>query len=179
MNWYQSGLADGLAQVGLLFLISHICLKCIPHHYLCNCSYNFAIELVEGKDAPQKPPDSTNKYGKTAGLLIPLTKSFYMTDKVVILESGLCVLKCLIEFKKRTCMLLLSSRSVGIGQSTFLVMKLIKNKEKKVGECDSLRETINNISYNIFCMKDPNYMMKIMSIYSGLVEKKSIKTLMI
>jgi hypothetical protein len=49
----------------------------------------YAVELVEGKDAPpqlcMKPYD---EMGKTVGLLLRLTRSLWGTGKVVILDSG-------------------------------------------------------------------------------------------
>ena len=45
-------------------------------------------------------------------------------------------------------------------------------KEKEVRDCDSLHGTMNGIPYIIFCMKEPDHVMKVMSIYSGLVVKE-------
>ena len=62
----------------------------------------FAIELVEGKDRPKElgKPDGHFKGGVTVGLLLRLTKSLYHTGKCVILDSGFCVLKGLVELRK-------------------------------------------------------------------------------
>ena len=43
-------------------------------------------------------------------------------------------------------------------------------ESKNVGECDSLAGTLDTVPYDIFCLKEPNYTMKIMSTYGGLVE---------
>ena len=61
-----------------------------------------AIELVEGKDRPKElgKPDGYSKGGATVGLLLRLTKSLYHTGKCVILDSGFCVLKGLVELRK-------------------------------------------------------------------------------
>jgi Transposase IS4 len=63
----------------------------------------FGLELVEGKD---EPPERVNlkdndNLGKTVGLLLRLTKSLYYTNKVVVLDSGFCVLKALVELRKK------------------------------------------------------------------------------
>jgi hypothetical protein len=42
-----------------------------------------------------------DKGGKTIGLLLRLTKPVWGTGKVVILDSGFCVLKGIIELKKQ------------------------------------------------------------------------------
>ena len=62
----------------------------------------FGLELVEGKDAPaeMKEKEGDNKRGKTVGLLLRLTLLLYNTGKVVILDSGFCVLKVLIKLCK-------------------------------------------------------------------------------
>ena len=44
-------------------------------------------------------------------------------------------------------------------------------KDKKVGECDSLNGVLNGQNYDIFCLKEPDYVMKVMSTYGGLVVK--------
>ena len=43
-------------------------------------------------------------------------------------------------------------------------------KDKEVGSVDSLKGKLENVPYNIFCMKYPDYVMKIMSTYGGLLE---------
>ena len=44
-------------------------------------------------------------------------------------------------------------------------------EDRAVGKCASFRGELNSIDYDIFCMKEPEYVMKIMSTYSGLIEK--------
>ena len=91
----------------------------------------------------------------------------------MILDSGFCVLKGLIELRK-----------MGV-----YVGALIKKqrywpkhvpgdfiegyfKEKDVGDTDSLHGTLNGVKYDILCKKEPDCTMKIMSIYSGLTVKE-------
>ena len=40
---------------------------------------------------------------------------------------------------------------------------------------DSLHGVLDNLPYNIFCMKEPEYTMKIMATYSGLTELEGQK----
>ena len=42
---------------------------------------------------------------------------------------------------------------------------------QEVGECDSSGDKLNVSGYDVFCMKEPEYVMKIMSTYGGLIEK--------
>ena len=61
----------------------------------------FNIEMVEGKDHPPQIEETEyDKMGKTVGLLVHLCSSLFSTGKVVILDSGFCVLKGLIELRK-------------------------------------------------------------------------------
>ena len=61
----------------------------------------FAVELMEGKDAPKEAPkkDFANA-GITAGLLLRLYEELFSAGKIVILDSDFCVLQALIELKK-------------------------------------------------------------------------------
>jgi len=73
------------------------------YHSIC-CSLSgimFGIELVEGKDRPKQiPTQCTHKDGPTVGLLLRLTKLIHGTGKVVILDSGFCVLKGIVLLMK-------------------------------------------------------------------------------
>lgn len=63
----------------------------------------YAIEMVEGKDCPiQMGRPKFNEHGATTGLLLHLTKLLWFTGKIVIVDSGFCVLnKALIELGKK------------------------------------------------------------------------------
>ena len=132
----------------------------------------FAIELMEGKDRPKELPSE----GGTAGLLLRLCKCLCGTGKVVVLDSGFCVLAALIALK-----------NVGI-YATAVIKKrrywpryvagdVIDDhmKEKKIGETSSVRGILDRIPYNIFAMKEPDYIMKLMSTYGSLVVKGNVK----
>ena len=58
--------------------------------------------MVEGKDAPQqrrRDPNDT-ALGKTGALLLRMLKPIFGSAKVVILDSGFCVLKALVALRK-------------------------------------------------------------------------------
>ena len=59
----------------------------------------FKVEMVEGKERPKElPSDLQNK--RTIGLLVRLCSDLYHRGKVVILDSGFCVLEAIIKLKK-------------------------------------------------------------------------------
>ena len=59
----------------------------------------FHLELVEGKDSPDKK--EYEGLGKTVGVLLRLTKPIHHSGRVVILDSGFCVLKGIVELRKK------------------------------------------------------------------------------
>jgi hypothetical protein len=67
------------------------------------CEILYQLELVEGKDEPKEGHGRKefDELGKTVGLLLHLTKSIWGTAKVVVLDSGFCVLQGIVELKKR------------------------------------------------------------------------------
>ena len=146
------------------------------YHSIC-CGLSgimYAVELREGKDAPaqrQVDPEE-KKIGKTGCLLLRLTKALYTTGKVVILDSGFCVLQAIIALREN-----------GVFSGALIKKRKYWPKwidgdaidrhmeDRAVGECDSFRGRLNGIDYDVFCMKEPEYVMKIMSTYGGLIEK--------
>ena len=149
------------------------------YHTIC-CGLSgllFAVEMVEGKDRPSEL-ESDPRTKKTTNLLLRLCKKLFGTGKVVILDSGFCVLQALIELRK-----------VGVFAGALIKKRrfwpkhvpgdMIDDhfKDKDVGLVDSLKGKIDNVPYDIYCMKEPDYVMKIMSTYGGLYEKDGQKTL--
>ena len=59
----------------------------------------FGIEMVEGKQRPREL-DTDPKNRKTINLLLRLCKPIYGAGKIVILDSGFCVLEGLIALRK-------------------------------------------------------------------------------
>ena len=58
---------------------------------------------MEGRDHPEERPKDpiVKKYGKTVALLLTMCKPLYSTGKVVMLDSGFCVLRGIIELRKK------------------------------------------------------------------------------
>ena len=149
------------------------------YHSICDGITNimYGIEIVEGKDAPaEREKSEYSEKGPTVGLLLRLCKSLYNTGKVVILDSGFCVLKGLIELRK-----------VGVFASAVIKKRRYWPKDvpgdvmnervndRGLGYADSVKGTQDNIPYNLFMMKDKNFIMKLMSTYGGLTMKPDQK----
>ena len=61
----------------------------------------YAMEMVEGKDHPREiPKDDTHSKGTTPGLLLRLTRALYSSGKVLVLDSGFCVFRAILELMK-------------------------------------------------------------------------------
>ena len=60
------------------------------------------MEMVEGNDTPKEAlPKEYSLQGKTADLLLHLTRPIWGTSKVVILDFGLCILQDIAELRKK------------------------------------------------------------------------------
>jgi hypothetical protein len=142
------------------------------YHSICDGISNimFGIELVEGRDEPTaKEKKLYSDKGPTIGLLLRLTDTLYNTGKVVILDSGFCVLEGLIELRK-----------VGVFASAVIKKRRYwpkhvpgeemdnKMENRDLGDTDSVKGKLNGVEYNLFCMRDKDYVMKMMSTYGGL-----------
>lgn len=76
----------------------------------------YALEIVEGKSRlREKPKEKYSELGNTTGLLLRLCEPIFNTGKIVVLDSGFCVLQALIELKKWEPMHQPLSKNVDIG----------------------------------------------------------------
>jgi Transposase IS4 len=144
------------------------------YHSIC-CALSgimYFIELVEGKDEPrERPKKAYSELGKTVGMLQRLTQPIWHTGKVVVLDSGFCVLQALIELRKRGVF------GAALIKKRRYWPKFIRGDEiaahfvnKEVGDIDSWPGTMDNVKFHIVCMKEPDYIMSLMSTY-GTMER--------
>lgn len=149
------------------------------YHTICDTLTNimYGIELVEGKvSPPQRDKPIHDDKGPTVGLLMRLCSTLYNTGKVVILDSGFCVLRGLIELRK-----------VGVFASAVIKKRRYwpkdvpgdvideRVKDKGLGYSDSVKGHQDQVPYNLFMMKDKDFVMKLMSTYGGLTVKPNQK----
>ena len=139
------------------------------YNTVCCCSSGimWGIDLVEGKDCPQQLGiQQYDNLGSTVGLLLCMLSPIYHKGFVVILDSGFCVLKGIIEL-----------RTKGVFASALIKKrrywpKYIKGddikahfKNKNMGDADSRAGTLDNIPFHVYTMKEPDYVMSLMSTY--------------
>ena len=127
----------------------------------------WGIELVEGKDRPAGLAcPQYNNLGSTVGLLMQLLLPIFHLGFIVILDSGFCVLKGIIELHKN-----------GVFASALIKKrrywpKYIRGDEikehfkgKEVGDADSWAGQLDDVPVHVFAMKEPDYVMSLMSTY--------------
>jgi len=138
----------------------------------------FVIELVEGKDRPKEmaPPEFEN-LGKTVGLLLRMLKSVFHTGRYVILDSGFCVLKALIELKKLgvyACALIKKRRY----WPTLVPGDAMERRfaSKNVGDVDAIEGISDGVNYTLWGMKEPDYVMRMMATGGPLSADDSCRT---
>jgi hypothetical protein len=143
----------------------------------------YRLELVEGKDEPKegRGPKFCDDLGKTVGLLLRLTRTIWGTGKIVVLDSGFCVLQGIVELKKRGvyAAALIKKRRYW---PKWIQGDAIDNyfADKDVGEVDALPGVLDNVPFHVFAMKEPDYVMKLMSTYGtnermGEIKKRGYK----
>jgi hypothetical protein len=138
----------------------------------------YAIELVEGKDRPRAQPYAKySEHGKTTGLLLRLTDSIAHSGRIVIMDSGFCVLKALIKLA-----------SVGVYASAVIKKRHYWPKyidgaaidarfeDNEIGTTDSLPGIMDGVQFRIYCMKEEDYVMKLMATYGALKPIEEGKT---
>ena len=127
----------------------------------------FQLEMVEGKDRPSHfPKPEFEEKGKTVGLLLRLTRSFWHTGRLVVLDSGFCVLKGISELFRK-----------GVFASSLIKKRRYwprhvpgdaiqeRFESKSLGEVDILHGKMEGINVSIVVMKDKGYNMLLMSSY--------------
>ena len=141
------------------------------HTICCGiCGILFHVEVVEGKDRPpQLPKLNENKFGNTVNLLLRMCSSIYGSGRIVILDSGFCVLKGIIELAKR-----------GVYAGAQIKKRRYWPKyvpgdviaehfaTASVGESNAVKGEMEGIPYNIFTLNESDYTSKIMATYGSL-----------
>ena len=129
------------------------------YHTEC-CSLSgilWEMELVEGKDSPLEIIPKFNNQGKTIGLLLHVLEPIFGKGMVVILDSGFCVLKGIVELKKRGiyASALIKKRKYW---SKYIKGDVIRQHfdDKAVGNCDSWKGNMEEVPFHVYTMKEPD-----------------------
>lgn len=143
------------------------------YHSVCcgETQVMWQVELVEGKDSPPHMTSEFGDKGKTVGLLLRMTRPIWYKGFVVVLDSGFCVLKGIVELAKK------GVYGAALIKKRRYWPKYIKGdaiidhfRTKEVGTADAWPGTLDNTPFHIFCMKEPDYVMSLMSSYGTCEE---------
>ena len=95
-----------------------------------------------------------------------MLSQIYHKDFIVILGSGFCVLKGIIELRKKgvfASALIKKRRYWPKYIKVDAIKALFENKD--VGDADSWAGTLDNFPFHVYAMKEPDYVMSLMSAY--------------
>ena len=126
--------------------------------------------MVEGKDTPKEgPAKEFLSLGKTVGLLLRLTRPIWGSSKVVVLDSGFCVLQGIAQLRKKGVFAaaLIKKRKYW---PKYIDGDRIKAhfKDKEVGTVDAMKGSLDGVNVQVHCFKEPEYVMMLMSSYGTL-----------
>ena len=136
----------------------------------------FLMEMVEGKDYPPQIQERFRDSGKTSRLLMRMLECYFTTGRYVILDSGFCVSKALVELKK-----------VGL-----FACAVIKKRqywpamvpgdamteafdEGQVGDSMAISGVLDGVKYFLWGLKEPSYVMKMMATGGPLISNDTCK----
>ena len=137
----------------------------------------WSLDLREGKDRPTNlGPKEFDDLGKTTGLLLRLTKPVWSTGKVFVLDSGFCVLKAIVELRNKGLFAASLIKKRRYWPKYIPGDDIIQHfVDKEVGHCDALVGKMNGVPFHVHAMKEPDYVMMLMSTYGTLTRMGETK----
>ena len=139
------------------------------YHMVCCCSSGimWGIDMVEGKDRPcDLGQQQFDDLGATVGFLLCLLLPIFNLGMMVILDSGFCVLKGIVELQKNGVYTsaLIKKRRYWL---KYICGEDIKSHfaDKEVGVTDACAGKLDGVPFHIYMMKEPDYIMSLMSTY--------------
>ena len=104
-----------------------------------------------------------------ASFMVRTKKSLWGTGKVVVMDTGFYVLKGLISMVEKGVFgsaLIKNQRYRPKGVPSEEILRHMKNKD--VGDVDAVQGSIRGNSYHIMYIKDPEYVILMMTTYGKL-----------
>jgi hypothetical protein len=136
----------------------------------------FSMELVEGKDHPPQIQERWSELGRTTGLLMRMLSTYFTTGRYVVLDSGFCVLRALIELKKVglfACAVIKKRRywpaMVPGGEMTEAF------NDANIGASMAISGVLDGVKYFLWGLKEPSYVMKMMATGGPLIANETCK----
>lgn len=142
----------------------------------------YHMELVEGKDRPKElgPKEFEAEFEKpsaTAALMVRMCKPIWNTGNVVVMDSGFCVLNGVLQMAKKGVYGASLIKKRRYWPKHVPGDKIVADFEgKEVGYADAIANESMGVKYHIYCMKEPDYTMMIMSTHGTLERVAEAKT---
>jgi hypothetical protein len=143
---------------------------CFVKDYVCD-------RASEGKDEPTGIQRAFDALGKTSGLLLRMLQSYFGTCRYVVLDSGFCVLKAIVELRRNGlfgCELIKKRKYLYWPKHVpgDAMKASFDDDGVQAGDFNAVTGRLDRIDYNIWAMKEPNYVMKMMSCSGPLRSEK-------
>ena len=128
------------------------------------------VDLCEGKDCPAHlGKKKFNDLGSTIGTLLHFSKPVHGTGKIFILDSGFCVFQSLIKLKKRGCFAHALIMKWRYWPKHILGKEIITHfTDKEIGDADAISRILDEVLFYVIGLKEPDYLMKIMTTYGTM-----------
>ena len=155
-----------------------MCVGSKPHpfgneRHTISCGFSTIMwfsEIVEGRDrlCESRRPEFGD-IGKTVGTMLRCKRPIWNFEKLVIMDIGFCVTKSLVELWKKGVF-----GSALIKKRRYWLANIKGNKtnahtsSKEVGNFDEVKQLEDGATYHVFCMKEIDYVRKIMTTYGTL-----------
>ena len=127
-------------------------------------------KIVEGRDLPcERGRPEFDDIGNTVVTMLPYTRPIWNCAKVVIMDSGFYITKGLVELRKKGLFgaaLIKKRRYWPSNIKDDAIDAHFASKE--VGNVDAVKKVEYGVDYHVFFMKDPDYIMKLMTTYGKL-----------
>ena len=134
----------------------------------------FSVELVEGKDHPQQIKEKWSELGKMTGLLMRLLSSYFAMGRYVVLGSGFCVLRALIELKKVGLYVCAVIRKRRFWPAMVPGDKMLQAfEDAHVDTSMAILDVLDGVKYFLWGLKEPSYVMKMMATGGPLIVNQS------
>jgi Transposase IS4 len=141
------------------------------YHSIC-CGLSglmYRIDLVEGKDNPPQVPKEFSEKTSTTALLLRMTKGIHHSGRMVVLDSGFCVLKALIELRQHGVF------AAAVVKKRRYWPKYIDGEgikqhfeDRPVGSADAVCGTLEGVPFNVTCVNDVDYINIMMATYGTM-----------
>ena len=114
--------------------------------------------------------------GKMTGLLMRMLQRYFSTGGYVVLDSGFCVLKALVQLKKVgmfACAVIKKRRYWPAFVPGEAIRREFDNLELKVGDSLAISRKLDGKEYFFWALKEPSYIMKMMATGGPLLANDS------